>query len=76
MCSNRSQHSSIAPVTVLSHAYGLNPKHVKTQLDAIANGRAVPIAIGLIRQKLQNSIATLRKLPQSGARDRGIRKQE
>jgi len=63
-------------VTVLSHAYGLDPKHVKVQLDAVANGQAVPIAIGLIQQKFQNSIGTLRTLPQSGARDRGIRKQE
>jgi CRISPR-associated protein Cas1 len=49
---------------------------VRAQLDAVANGRAVPIAIGLIQQKLQNSIATLRTLPQSGARDRAIRNQE
>ena len=63
-------------VTVLSHAYGLNPKHVKSQLDAVSNGQGVPIAIGLIEQKLRNSAATLRTLPESGARDRGIRKQE
>jgi CRISP-associated protein Cas1 len=63
-------------VTVLSHAYGLNPKCVKIQLDAITNGRSVPIAIDLIQQKLQNSIATLRTLPETGARDRGIRKQQ
>ena len=43
-------------VTVLSHAYGLNPKHVKAQLDAVALGRALPIAIGLIQKKLQNSL--------------------
>ena len=63
-------------ITVLSHAYGLNPKHVRVQLDAVAHGRAVAIANGLIQKKLQNCIATLRTLPQSGARDRGIRKQE
>ncbi len=63
-------------VTVLSHAYGLNPKQVRAQLDAIAHRRGVPIAIGLIERKLRNSIATLRTLPESGARDRGIRKQQ
>jgi CRISP-associated protein Cas1 len=63
-------------VTVLSHAYGLNPEHVKAQLDAVANGRAVPVAISLIKQKFRNSIGTLRTLPESGALDRGIRKQQ
>jgi CRISP-associated protein Cas1 len=61
-------------VTALSESYGLNPKRVKWQLDALASGRAVPIAISLIQQKFKNSIATLKTLPQSGARDRAIRK--
>ena len=51
-------------VTVLSHAYGLNPKHVRSQLEAVAHGRGVPIAIGLIEQKLRNSVATLRTFPE------------
>jgi CRISPR-associated protein Cas1 len=63
-------------VTTISGVYGLNPKHAQAQLTALANGRTVPIAIGFIQQKLQRSAETLRTLPQSGARDRGIRKQE
>jgi CRISPR/Cas system-associated endonuclease Cas1 len=58
------------------HVYSLNPKHVRAQLDALAHERGMPITIGLIEQKLRNSIATLRTLPESGARDRGIRKQQ
>jgi CRISPR-associated endonuclease Cas1 len=61
-------------LTALSENYGLNPKRVKWQLEALAFGRAVPIAISLIQQKFKNSIATLKTLPQSGARDRGLRK--
>jgi CRISPR-associated endonuclease Cas1 len=61
-------------VTALSESYGLNAKRVKWQLDSLASGRAVPIAISLIQQKFRNSIATLKTLEQSGARDRAIRK--
>jgi CRISPR-associated endonuclease Cas1 len=61
-------------VTVLSESYGLNPKRVKWQLDALTSGQAVSIAISLIQQKFKNSIATLKALPQSGARDRALRK--
>lgn len=60
-------------ITVLSESYGLNPKRVKRQLDALASGQAVPIATSLIQQKFENSIMTLKALPQSGARDRAIR---
>jgi CRISPR-associated protein Cas1 len=63
-------------VTALSESYGLNPKRVKWQLDALASGRAVAIAISLVQQKFKNSIATLKTLPQSGARDRAIRKHD
>jgi CRISPR-associated protein Cas1 len=63
-------------VTALTESYGLSPKRVKWQLDASASGKAVPIAISLIQQKFKNSIATLKTLPQSGARDRAIRKHD
>src|SRR6266446_1320551 len=63
-------------VTVLSEANGLDPKRAKWQFDALESGRAVPIAISLVQQKFKNSIATLKTLPQSGARDRAIRKHD
>jgi CRISPR-associated protein Cas1 len=63
-------------VTALTESYGLNPKRVKWQLDALASGRALPIAISLIQQKFKNSIATLKTIPQSGGRDRAIRKHD
>jgi CRISPR-associated protein Cas1 len=45
-----------------------DPRKVAAQLQAQRNGRALAIAIGLIREKIQNSIATLQaSLPDSTA---------
>jgi CRISP-associated protein Cas1 len=61
-------------VTALTENYGLNPKLVKWQFDVLASGRAVPIAVSLIQHKFRNSIAALKTLPQSGPRDRALKK--
>jgi CRISP-associated protein Cas1 len=63
-------------VTVLGHSHGLHLKQVREQYNAAASGRALPIGISLIQQKLKNSIMTLKSLPQTGARDRALRKQD
>jgi CRISPR-associated protein Cas1 len=63
-------------VTLVGQSYGLNPKRVRWQIEAQASGRTVPIAISLIHQKFKNSITTLKTLPQSGARDRALRKHD
>ncbi len=62
-------------VTALGAGHSADPARVAAQLEAHRNGRALPFAISLIRQKIHNSIETLvTALPQSPARERAIRK--
>ncbi len=62
-------------VTVLGAGHSADPERVAAQLEAQRNGRTLPFAISLIRQKIYNSIETLSgALPQSPARDHAITK--
>ncbi len=45
--------------TVLGHGNAIDPKRVAAQLEAQRNGKALPFAISLIREKIRNSIETL-----------------
>ena len=55
--------------TVIGAGHAPNPDRVAAQLQAQRNGRALPFAICLIRQKIRNSIETLSAaLPNSPAR--------
>jgi CRISPR-associated protein Cas1 len=60
-------------VTALGVGNATDPKRVAAQLETQRNGRALQIAISLIRSKLRNSIDTLSiALPKTSARDRAI----
>ena len=62
-------------VSALGAGHYADPERVAAQLEAHRNGRALPIAISLIRQKIRNSIDTLSSaLPQSTAREPAIMK--
>ena len=62
-------------VTALGAGHAGNSEHVAAQLDAQRNGRALPFAISLIREKIRNSIETLSVgLPRSPARENALTK--
>ena len=62
-------------VTALGAGRAGHSEHVAAQLDAQRNGRALPFAISLIREKIRNSIETLSVgLPHSSARELAITK--
>ena len=62
-------------VTVLGAGHASDPVRVAAQLEAQRNGRALPFAISLIRQKIRNSIETLSSaLPPSPPRDLALTK--
>ena len=52
-----------------------NPERVAAQIEAKRNGRALEIATGLIREKLENAIVTLEAvIPRSPARELAVMK--
>lgn len=60
-------------VSALGDGPAPDPDRVATQLEAQRNGRALPLAISLIREKIRNSIETLTNaLPPSAAREAAI----
>jgi CRISPR-associated endonuclease Cas1 len=60
-------------VTALGAGHATDPKRVAAQLETQRNGRALPFATFLIRQKIRNSIETVSvALPQSRARELAI----
>ena len=60
-------------VTVLGAGHANDPERVAEQLENQQNGRALKIAISLIRQKIGNSITTLSSaLPHLPAREQAI----
>ena len=62
-------------VTALGSGHSVDQRRVAAQLDARRNGRALPFAISLIREKILNSIETLRgALPHSLTREVTIAK--
>ena len=61
--------------TALGAGHAIDPKRVAAQLEAQRNGRALPFAISLIREKIRNSIGTLTAaVPPSPACDYAIKK--
>ena len=59
-------------VTALGAGHAADPKRVAAQLETQRSGRALQIAISLIKAKLRNSLETLSiAVPKSAARDHG-----
>jgi CRISP-associated protein Cas1 len=60
--------------TVMSAmGYGADPKKVKEQRKALETGQSLQLASGLIRQKIENCIETLKAvLPSSPQRDKAV----
>lgn len=60
-------------ITALGAGHAIDPKRLAAQLEAQQTGRALDIAISIIREKLRNSIETLSvALPSSSAREQAI----
>jgi CRISPR-associated protein Cas1 len=61
--------------TVLGTGNAIDPHRVAAQLEAQRNGKALPLAISLIHQKIRNSIETLTiAVPPSPPRDAATKK--
>jgi CRISPR-associated protein Cas1 len=61
--------------TALGMGHAIDPERVAVQLEAQRNGKALPFAISLIREKIRNSSGTLTAaVPPSRARDSAIKK--
>jgi hypothetical protein len=59
--------------SVLSGGQFTNPERVTAQIEAKRNGRALAIATALIREKIENAVATLEGvIPQSPARELAV----